>query len=85
MNPSRFSILFVTCAVLPLSASRDSGHTGIYLGNGLFLNATQFVDNDEGPEPTAGYTTSTGGVGIKFVPSFKGAKNVITYRTPDGK
>ena len=60
------------------------GHVGIYLGSGLFLNATRHVGS--GIPPTAGIPTETGGIGIRFYYKLEvEAHDIIIFRSSDGK
>jgi len=66
---------------------KNTGHVGIYMGSGLFLNATRHVGSaGVGVPDTAGFPTETGGVGIKFVPKLPDSGHeIIIYRSTDRK
>jgi len=66
---------------------KNTGHVGIYMGNGLILNATRHVGPaGVGVPDTAGFPTETGGVGIKFVPNLPDSGHeIIIYRRTDRK
>lgn len=69
--------------------AQNQAHVGIYLGSGVFLNATPYIgpgDPTTLDVPTAGFPTTTGGVGIKFVPGIESSGHEkIIYRSIDGK
>ena len=66
-----------------------AAHVGIYLGSGIFLNATPYVGPGlpgQGTPPCAGIPATGGGVGIKFIPELGDHnRDRIAYRSPDSK
>ncbi|RJP75702.1 MAG: RHS repeat-associated core domain-containing protein, partial [Desulfobacteraceae bacterium] len=63
--------------------TQNDAHVGIYLGSGVYVSATTYVGTGFS---TAGYDTTTGGIGIKLLPNIENSmRDTYVYRSTDSK